>query len=72
VENISTGGISLVLSRRAAEGQALTLRLYSPACGRWSEHAMTVTYCFEHPDGYHVAGAAFNRELTDDELRALL
>jgi hypothetical protein len=72
VENISSGGVSFVLTRRTAEGQMLTLRLDGGRGDRCPEHAITVTYCFEHPDGYHVAGATFERELSDEELRALL
>ncbi|HEV3260499.1 MAG TPA: PilZ domain-containing protein [Gemmataceae bacterium] len=71
VRNFSQGGIRLVLGNELATGTVLSLRLSRP--GRASVLVPAhVVYVLEKPAGNFITGCAFDRQLTDEELRRLL
>ncbi|MFN4258734.1 MAG: PilZ domain-containing protein [Gemmataceae bacterium] len=72
VRNISAGGISLIVPRGFEPHSVLTLQLVNKLKNYRCDVRIRVIYCLEHPTGEWILGAAFTRNLTDEELRAFL
>lgn len=70
IRNISTGGISLVLSRRFERGAGLAIELPGPA--QSATVLARVIHVKPQPDGGWMLGCAFVSPLSDEELRSLL
>ncbi|HEV3258946.1 MAG TPA: PilZ domain-containing protein [Gemmataceae bacterium] len=72
VENLSPGGIRLLLYRRYDVGTALHMRLQRPGRNLVCVVAGKVVYVVEERAGLFITGCDFDRQLSDDELRGLL
>lgn len=72
VRNISSGGISLVLTRGVEPDTVLSIQLLNRPRMYFCKVDVKVTYVVEHPSGDWILGGAFARKLTNEELRALL
>lgn len=72
VRNISSGGISLVLTRGVEPDTVLSIQLLNRPRMYFCKVDVKITYVVEHPSGDWILGGSFNRKLTDEELRALL
>jgi hypothetical protein len=73
VWNISRGGISLLLEQRFEPGRTLSLELRNEQRDFFCRLGFEVRYsgiCF--PNGAWLHGCAFDRELRETELRALI
>jgi hypothetical protein len=71
VRDISASGVSLLLPREFEPGTLLTLEFENPDQGVNAVLGARVVYSLEvPPDGRWLHGCAFERELTDHELRA--
>ncbi|HEV3259047.1 MAG TPA: PilZ domain-containing protein [Gemmataceae bacterium] len=72
VRNISPGGIRLALGSGLAPGTVLRLRLSRPGRDVSVLVSARVVYVLEKPAGHFITGCAFDRLLSEDELRGLL
>ncbi|MBY0527894.1 MAG: hypothetical protein K2R98_31140 [Gemmataceae bacterium] len=72
VRNISAGGISLVLNHGCEPDTIMTVQLLNRPRMYMCKVDVRITYIVEHPSGDWILGGAFNRKLTDEELRSLL
>jgi hypothetical protein len=72
VLNISPSGIGLRVERRVETGALLSLDLHDVAGRVTTSILACVVHAAEPRDGCRVLGCNFIRELTDEELRALL
>src|SRR6266849_4621747 len=68
VQNISPGGINLVLDRIIPAGKLLTLELHRKDGDQSFQRQARVTYLFRNSEGRYVMGAAFSWELSLEEL----
>jgi hypothetical protein len=71
IRDISTGGLSLALSRRFERGAGLAIELPGEA-GTASTVLARVTHVRPHPDGGWILGCSFISELSDQELQTIL
>jgi hypothetical protein len=72
VRNISASGISLVLVRRVEPDAVLNVELYNKGRRFYAQVPLRILYVLEHPEGDFLAGGAFVRELTHQEIQGLL
>lgn len=72
VRNISTGGISLIVSRKFEAGTQLFVQLFSSSHRMARVLEVKVIYTVEHPSGDWILGGAFVEKLNGDELKLLL
>lgn len=72
VRNVSSGGISLVLSRPFDSGTDLTVELRSNFRHFSRTVRVHICYCIEHPSGDWIVGASFAEPLAEEEVRLLL
>ena len=72
VGDVSAGGIRLGLDCPFGVGTALGLRLQRPGRARVLRVSGTVVFVLEALKGLFITGCAFDRLLTDDDLRGLL
>lgn len=72
VRNISSGGVSLVLTRGVEPDTVLNIQLLNRPRMFFCKVDVRVTYVVEHPSGDWILGGAFARTLSDEELRMLL
>jgi hypothetical protein len=71
VRDISAVGVALLINREFAAGTLLTIELDNPIRGVSCVLRARVVHTLElPPDGRWLHGCAFERTLTDDELRA--
>lgn len=69
VRNISSTGISLVISQPVDSGSLLTIELRSAIRNFARTVELKVVYCIDHPNGDSILGGAFTQDLAEDELR---
>jgi hypothetical protein len=72
VQNISLGGINLILDRIVPSGKVVPVELHHRGRGFSCQRQMRVIYNIQDPRLGLVAGGAFSQELTDQEIRGLL
>jgi serine/threonine protein kinase len=72
VQDISQGGVGLVIGRRFEPGTVLVLELQPPGTSTARGVEARVTYVRAQPFGHWQVGCAFTEALTEDELHALL
>ena len=72
IQNISAGGINLVLERMVPTGKVLTVELHHPQRAFTLKRQARVTYLFRNPEGNFVMGGAFAWELGIEDLENLL
>lgn len=72
VQDISPRGMRLVLGRRFESGTTLAIAMQSTTYAYSLTLQAEVVYANPHPSGGFATGCVFSRELTDDELKALL
>ena len=72
VRNLSRGGACLVVEQRVELEKTVVLALRGPRAGFIWRGRARVVYILNRPDGRHVLGCAFLRELTDDDVRQLV
>src|SRR5437763_71888 len=71
VRDISASGVAVLIGREFAADTVLTIELENPIQGVVSALRARVVYALEiPPEDRWLHGCAFERELTDDELRA--
>ena len=70
--NVSSGGIRLILGNGLAPGTALRLRLSRSGRAVSVVVSARVVYVREKPAGHFITGCAFDRLLSEEELRGLL
>jgi hypothetical protein len=72
VRNISTGGISLIVSRKYEPGMPLFVQILASTHQLARVLEVKVIYAVEHPSGDWILGGAFVEKLSGDELKLLL
>ena len=72
VQNISTGGLALVLDRMIPTGKVLTAELHHRGRGFSCRRQIRVIYTLQETTGELLAGAAFHPELTGQDLQQLV
>jgi|SRR6516162_5878300 hypothetical protein len=72
VQNISPGGINVVLDRIVPTGKLLMIELHRQDRELQFRRPARVTYLFRDPEGRYVMGAAFAWELTYQDLETFL
>jgi hypothetical protein len=70
VTDISTDGLSLILSRAVASGTILSIDLFNANRGSAQRVHLRVVRCMPHPSGEWIAGTKFLIPLSDFELSA--
>jgi hypothetical protein len=71
LEDVSAGGVGLLLGEAAAPGAVLLIQLPGPQPGEASNRLARVVHARALPDGYWVVGCQFSRPLADEELAAV-
>jgi hypothetical protein len=72
INNLSASGISLFVHRRFELGRVMPARLINRASNSAFDVQIRVVALVELPGSSFVLGAAFHRNLSEDELRALV
>jgi hypothetical protein len=72
VRNISTGGISLIISRSFEPGSVIDVHLMNTRRKTSRQLDVKVVYAVEYPDGEWILGGEFVHRLSGDDLKALL
>jgi hypothetical protein len=72
IEDVSAGGVGLLLGEAAAPGTVLLIQLPGSQPGEAPNRLGRVVHARALPDGYWVVGCQFNRPLADEELAAVL
>lgn len=72
IQNLSAGGVNLVLNDLVPTGKVLTVELCYEQRRVLVQREARVTYVFRTPDGRFTLGAAFAWELGARELKQLL
>ncbi len=72
VRNISSGGISLILTHSVEPDTVLNVQLLNRPTMALCKVQVRVTYIVEHPSGDWILGGAFIEKLSEADLRALL
>jgi hypothetical protein len=71
VDNISVGGLRLVVNRRVLPGKILSLRLFNTDRRFQCQVPFRVIHVLETSESEFAIGGAFTRELTDREIQGL-
>jgi len=71
VENLSAGGISLLLDRVVPTGKRLTVEIHHPASRLLCRRQICVIYALQHHMGGLLMGGQFAQPLTSRELETL-
>jgi hypothetical protein len=71
LENVSAGGMGLLLGHEAEPGVVLLVQLAGPRPGEALNRLAHVVHVMALPDGYWVVGCEFTQPLADDELAAV-
>src|SRR5262249_2906991 len=72
IQNISAGGVRLVLDRKLDPGTIATLDLYNLTRDFPCRVSLRVAYTLEQPGGKFMLGCAFHGELDNGEVWGLL
>jgi len=72
VRNISSGGISLVVSHPFESGSLVLIELRSMTRNVSGQLQVRVIYSIEHPSGDWILGASFVKPLGEEDLKTFL
>jgi hypothetical protein len=72
VRNISVSGISLIVGHRLDLETLVNVELYNKSRKFLCQVPLRILYVLEKRDGSFIIGAAFTRELSQEELQGLL
>jgi hypothetical protein len=71
VKSVSRGGVELLVDIPIPPGEVLWGQFQKPAGRLLWVREMRAVHCFPLADGSYILGAAFTRELSDDQVAAL-